>query len=914
MSLSSYKNTGQNEPCGCCEGVKTLTPANVSNLPGLSALAYRIGTHSSFKQSMMASLTGKTSLAGLTTREADDPTIALMDAWAVVLDVLGFYQERIANEGFLRTALERRSILELARHLDYRLKPGVAAGTYLAFTMESANGSPLSAAIPVGTKAQSVPGQDEKPQIFETIEEIDARVAWNAFKPRLTVPQEICKGTDGIYLKGTSNQLQPGDAILLVGDQRERYFGSERWDFRILKTVTTNDDEDYTYVTWEEGLGHRSPSVEPADNPRVFVFRERAALFGYNAPEWRTMTEEIKKAFDPAYDPNTGSSLTEWPDFDIIDPAEKIIDLDRVYPKLLEKTYIVLRKPSYNELYKALKVVSAGRADYGLTAKTTRLYLDTAEHLSWFPLRQTEVFVRPEQLEIAQKPVVLPVFGKMIELNDVIEDLDKDRLLMLTGKPVRQVKVAKRWNVIKVEHTEEIETLSELLLVSGEGSSILRTALADGDLLDVDQVPEYLDDGSIKWYLTDAGGRSGEVIAQPGDFIPVPPEEDDPYFIELVIVESAVSGKEYTTLELKENLSTAYIRDTVSFNANIAPATHGETKTEILGSGDGSRAFQSFQLKQLPLTYISATVASGTRTTLEIRVNNVLWEEASSFYGRSPDEQVYITRIADDGKITVQFGDGITGARLPTGVENIKVTYRVGNGEEGMVGDGQISLLMSHPLGVKSVINPLAAAGAADPENRGQARENAPLTVLTLERIVSLRDYEDFARAYAGIGKAKAHWLWKGESKLIHLTIAAASGGAVETSSELFDNLIAAIDNARHDKHQLIVHSYDHVTFGVTARVKTHKDYISQDVLQDVKNTLSDAFSFDTRQFGQPVFTSEIISVIQGVDGVVAVDLDESQRMLNAQQARWDEDEINILAAQLLTINSAEINITEMEP
>lgn len=924
MSNSSNTNTGQSinsGDCGCCEGVKTLTPADVSNRPGLSALAFRIGTHGAFKQSMLASLTGKIPLAGLTTREDDDPAIALMDAWAVVLDVLGFYQERIANEGFLRTALERRSILELARHIDYRLKPGVASGTYLAFTMEDAKGSPTSAAVPVGTKAQSVPGQDEKPQIFETVEEIEARVAWNAFKPRLTIPQEIAKGTTGIYLKGTANQLQPGDAILLVGDHRERWFGSERWDFRILQTVTTNDDEDYTYVTWEEALGHDSPHTDPEDNPRIFVFRERAALFGHNAPDWLTMTEEIQKAYDKKYDANTGTSLTEWPDLEIkINPRPKdkekewkiTIDLDRVYPKILEKTYLVLRKPTYEELYKALKVVSTGQAKYGLTAKTTRLYLDTAEHLTWFPLRETEVFVRPEQLEFAEEPVFTPLFGKKIELDEVVEDLEKDRLLMVTGKPVKQVEVAKRWRVIKVEHTEEVETLSQLILASGEGRNMVRKALSDGDLLEVDQSPQYLDNGKVKWFLTTADGFSGEITAQPGDFVPVPAEEDDPYASELVTLESSTPGKEHTMLELKEDLSDVYIRDTVTINANIAPATHGETKSEILGSGDGSKSFQSFELKQYPLTYVSASTASGTRTTLEIRVNDVLWEEADSFYGVSPDERVYVTHIADDGKVTVQFGDGLTGARLPTGVENVKATYRVGIGEEGLVNEEQISLLMSHPLGVKSVLNPLAATGAADPEVTGQARENAPLTVLTLDRIVSLRDYEDFARAYAGIGKARANWMWKGERKMIHVTIAAASGGGVDNTSDLYNNLVAAIDLARHDKHQVVVDSYEEVSFGVIARVKTHEDYVAEDVLKDVEDALLEAFSFDARQFGQPVFTSEIISVIQGITGVVAVDLDDPREPLEAEIARWNEDESDILPAQLLTIDSSEINITEM--
>src|SRR3954451_23016814 len=117
--------------CGCCEGVTTLTPASIQNLAGRPTLAYRVGTHGRFKATMQAALARQPALAGLTTRKDDDPSIALLDAWATVLDVLTFYQERIANEAYLRTATELQSILELAREIGYELGPGAAAGTDL---------------------------------------------------------------------------------------------------------------------------------------------------------------------------------------------------------------------------------------------------------------------------------------------------------------------------------------------------------------------------------------------------------------------------------------------------------------------------------------------------------------------------------------------------------------------------------------------------------------------------------------------------------------------------------------------------------------------------------------------------------------------------------------------------------------
>ena len=92
------------ENCGCCAGISPLTPVDATQAPGQTALALRVGTHGRFRQSMLADLADEAPLADLTTRASDDPAIALLDSWAAVLDVLSFYQERIGNENYLRTA------------------------------------------------------------------------------------------------------------------------------------------------------------------------------------------------------------------------------------------------------------------------------------------------------------------------------------------------------------------------------------------------------------------------------------------------------------------------------------------------------------------------------------------------------------------------------------------------------------------------------------------------------------------------------------------------------------------------------------------------------------------------------------------------------------------------------------------
>jgi hypothetical protein len=204
------------DTCGCCEDAPG-TPSHV-NPPGLIELNYRIGTHPTLLDRMKSRIyrweaspldvpqaLPARPLEALKTRAADDPAIALMDAWAVVGDVLTFYQERIANECFLRTAKERRSILELARTIGYELNPGVAAETYVAFNVDDAESAPAEAPVPAGTQIQSIPAsQGELPQTFETTEDLVARQAWNALTPRLTHPQTLASDTTRVYLEAAA--------------------------------------------------------------------------------------------------------------------------------------------------------------------------------------------------------------------------------------------------------------------------------------------------------------------------------------------------------------------------------------------------------------------------------------------------------------------------------------------------------------------------------------------------------------------------------------------------------------------------------------------------------------------------------------------------------------------------------------
>jgi hypothetical protein len=238
----------------------------------------------------------------------------------------------------------------------------------------------------------------------------------------------------------------------------------------------------------------------------------------------------------------------------------------------------------------------------------------------------------------------------------------------------------------------------------------------------------------------------------------------------------------------------------------------------------------------------------------------------------------------------------------------VKAKYRKGVGLSGLVAEHKLSQLMTRPLGVKGVTNPLAAAGAQDREQLADARRNAPLTALTLGRVVSLLDYEDFARAFSGIAKALATWSWSGERRSVLLTVAGVDGAAV--TEELRGKLLEALRQFGDPNAPLEVKSYEPRFFRLAAAVQVAPDYLPEKVVAEVDALLRDRFSFDAREFGQPVHRSEVIGLIQNVGGVVSVTVNEFYRSDQAAgvevrlpAARPQLGGDKLFAAELLTLD-----------
>ncbi len=383
------------------------------------------------------------------------------------------------------------------------------------------------------------------------------------------------------------------------------------------------------------------------------------------------------------------------------------------------------------------------------------------------------------------------------------------------------------------------------------------------------EIPDPVEDSTVELDRMVLGLAKGQDVIVTGELV----DPEGVIGTEKATIEEITHQHGRTILTFDQDLSNEYRRDTVIIYGNVVRATHGETVDQPLGSGDGSIPNQTFQLATSPLTYVSAATSSGRESTLELRVNGRLWDEVRSLYGTGPAEQVYTVRIADDTTATVTLGNGRSGARPATGTENIIARYRKGTGPGGEVDAETIQLLMTRPPGVKTVNNPLPATGAEAPETLATARANAPMTVRTLERVVSLTDFEDFAATFAGIGKARADVLRLHGQRLVHITVGSSSGG--EVTNEKIGLLVTAINNARDPGEAVCVSTYHPLSFDVHGSVKTDDKLVHESVIENVHQALVDAFSFEARRFAQAVSVSEIIEVIHSVQGVIAADIDD---------------------------------------
>ncbi len=905
-----------NLPCGCCEAAAPLTPLVIKNRPGLSSVVYRIGTYASFRESMLTRISALPELASLSTRRSDDYSITILELWAAVADVLTFYQERYANEAFLGTAAQRESVSRLAYLIDYRLGPGVAALARLAFTLDEET----QLSLPAGLKVQSVPGADETPQIFETLSALQADAGFNRLRiyPKPVSQVALSKGaTESILdrLEGPlmKASLAPGDPMVLFNNGTSNPTEEKKVD-------SLRVEDDRVVLTWDRPVQKSSWKSTTSAYKTGRTFR----LFGNNAPP--TYMESIEEG--------TAPKRIRW---------EKKTLSDYSYPQHVEeKSFVSGRSRLCLEgkadgltvggqllvndtigLKRLVTIVDIDQAQVtlgSLTDTVTRLTVTPA----LFPsITATFIPIASSEMEIAAglefqkaelfEPVSLP-FSKQAGGGS----------FKFEEAPVEFAGFKKTPDTVGPDLLEIAAFVDEVIgPATPKGFSDRRKVLISelkGPAIDfwdfdypsaVTQSPVYLpgrrvidEDGpgvEVNLTLERYSFKAG-VILRPGQFeigreVLLLDAEGEPL---LATIESAptinpagAKAGEFCHLVLSLGGAPQLTLDSASalLLGNVALASHGETVAdEIVGSGDATLEFQRMALKKKPLTWLPSLKSAGSESTLQVLVNRVRWKEVPRLFGRSETDQVYSLRTREDGTTEIQFGDGHTGALLPSGASNVVATYRQGLGLAGRVGAGSLTTLLQRLPGLKEVSNPAAAEGGADPESMDHARENAPQTVRTFGRAVSLRDLEDLVKASGEVEKSRATRIWDGLARAVHLTVAAQQGGTF--SDEGLKRLATSLTSSRDPNHRLILANFLRVPIEVTATLRVHDDHVQAEVLQSALDALNEALSFDRLQLGQSIHLSDLYRILQEVEGVVSVDIDKLlfKKPSGVSSAQFDKD------------------------
>lgn len=861
--------------CGC----DPLMPPEpqVANDPGQDALAWRISPHSHVVARLQADLGDAqmpAEVRAVAGNGTDDPSVALLDAFAVIADTVSFYTERIAQEGFLRTATELESVRLLAATIGYELRPGVAAEVELAFDVEDAPGIPAVVAIAAGTPVQSIPGAEQLPQTFETGANLEARVTWNAVVGVTREPAVPVFGDTDVWLEGTALGVRIGDTVLVVGEERRRFGrtpdhvrgsaiearNDERWEFRYVTGVEEPGGmlQGWTRLRLERRVGwRRGAPLTAMDDVVVWSFGRRAALFGAHAPD-PALIKDSTGTRPPGSDP-------DWIGIDTPLAADTtdVVEVDGDQVRIVTGSWIVLEGSDMVELYGVEDVAPSGGARFGLSGKITRVRVDWTESLERFGRRSTVVHCEPRPLPGGRRPVTAAVPA---------DDAKRVLHLVATDPPLPV------------------------------GRTVMVTGFAPGT------VP------------TDPIKRRS-----------TPPPQAEIAIVAACPVITADEGLAVMIVTLDRDLQLTYDPAALTVRGNVVLGTHGESVEQVLGSGDATTTFQRMQTRRAPLTHVrEATAAGGAASTLQVRVDGVQWQQVESLDVSGPRDRAFTARGNEDATSTVTAGDGTHGARLPTGSENVQAAYRVGIGSQGAMVAGQLTLLPRRPYGVKAVTNPADAHDWADPEAIGQARTNAPQRTRTLDRAVSVADHEDFAAGFAGVTLARADAVWDGREQVVLVSVLGAGGARV--SGGLVSDLTASLTAARELGTRFLVLPGDVLRFGIRVDLAVDPAYPRADVEAAVTQTLVAHYGAPGVPFAAPVTAARVLVTVRAVPGVLACTMprlaavispvgasptvlgprSEDVDVLAALPGRWDGDRASALApaqAAAFVSDGAEIGV-----
>jgi hypothetical protein len=811
--------------------------------------------------------------------ERRDYSWEILRSYARAGHVLAEHIDRYANESYIGTATQWNNVRRLVEMLDYHPAPAASAQTRIALIVKDS----LSGSLEKGFGFKNKPVDGSKPSIYETHEDVDVDAQLNRLKtldwdqsqisfsypasgqgiifPLQQPLNDISVGTNGILLvadlavetgMAVTVSALSSDSLTLNGENRPAELPSEikRHQVRLLlkpsvtqapqlngaNVITLNIDHQFVQgikIAWQSGSSYKAANV--------LVVEGNKAQLSTSLPSSGT------KMFLAARSNARQVDGVDEPGNRVILPL-----VDNREPNAFFDSHL--------NLISGVKSESAG----GVKAYN---YFDGDSHSSIYYVPKTA----------GQGPDVIGI-AQTAETNDLVFDGDaaelssNDWVLALNGSTLQAVKIE---SLIEQEKTYSLTFSPALTSLTSLSASF------EFDLRPYDYAANRL-----PIFLTELSKRSNshsilplEIISQSSLFalgrvlivrgktsaMEVIVKDIDSLTNEIK-VEPAIPGSELTG----SGVSLSYNRfDTVIYG-NTALTGHGESQSQkFLGSGDATQSNQEFDFEVKDISFESnREFPAGVRCAIDIIVEGRTWLQVANINDSGPEDAHYLVRMKEDGTLKMIFGDGIHGRRLPSGNNNIRIAYKLGVGLSGNLSPFSLEkALKPHHL-IEGVIQPVATSGGNDMEAAESMRENAPASVLTLERAVSLSDFTHLTMSNSSVWQARAYRVKPGRARKekIKVAVVPAGGGAL---GNLQPDLEAFLTSHGLPALTIEVVPFASLIFDLNVTIRVKDDAFDADfVTQEAKQTLLETFSLQHRKLGEPLYRSQIFHAVEAVQGV----------------------------------------------
>lgn len=728
------------------------TEFTLGNPPGRTSIAYRVGDFLSFRRALLKSAATppdhEQQLDAWQPTAIGDLGLQMMEWWAYVGDILTFYNERIANETYLRTATLPESVRRIIRTIGYRPRPGIAAhGQIVALV-----GGHRAITLPQGLSFDSKPGPGESPQTFEL--DADTVVAPEG-TVRADAPAFLLSPTTNTFLvEGSSVPIASGDVLRMR---------SPTGAFAPLLLVATSVNTE----TGEDGKKRTRVIFTSASSPPAGLSAS-AVQIQYASQDMAVFSNAAAIVQSPLAIHLAGVARDLHPGDNFALTAPGVV-------------------PELHVLQAIADVVWYANPPSGKGPDTP------PPNPPYIPISILHSMLTPDSIG--------------------------------SGFTYNATTVRFGWR--------SVGTLLDQPVASFNGAPPTLLAHSPAAFPDAQGKPVIVSDAN------------GEGMAGLGS--------------------TAQAGQTLSLSNLPQPPAT--LKPPLTANFNVLPISRGKTVTnEILGSGDATVPNQEFVLKKSPLTYLAK--GDGYVSTLAVWVNGRLWQEARSFYAQPPDAEIFVTFEDEDGKTHVQFGDGVNGARLSSGVNNVAADYRFGSGA-ATPQSGEITVINKPYPNLKSVQNPVRVGGGADPDPPDQIRRFAPKTVLTFGRAVSGDDYESIAASAPGVTRVQALWSFDANEQRAAVKI------YVGDDQPARDSAAAAIAACGDPHRHVVVSLATPVPVLIVLVILTDASHHAEDVTAAVRDAMLDdltgLFGAHRLGIGEAIFNSAISEACLACDGAISL-------------------------------------------